>query len=229
MAARWARVAGWLGRALAFVGLALAAWYVVLQAAPHPLFAHVVREGRFRLYSDRPITADDRRALRLADERISACEFDDPALMHEVFVCHDSARFVLLAGTNAEVLGITNFFNVSIVRADTARSLGSLIVHERVHALVARRYGVLGRWLIPRWKEEGICEYVSGETGYDVKRGLELLRAGQREEDGGFLYFTYWLAVKHLVEAEGLTLSQVVEAVREEAEVVRAAVAAREP
>ena len=212
------------GGAATLMAAALAAFHLTLQFAPHPVFAYSIREGRFTLYSDRPIGEGERRELVEAGRRIGRCEFDDPRFEHEVFLCHDEARFALFAWPQHGALGITNYFGVSFVKADTVRSLASLIAHERTHAMIAWRYGAFASWFIDDWKEEGICEYVSGETSYDVASGKALLRAGGRDDRPGFAYFTYWMAVKHLVESEGMTLTQIIETGRTRAEVLEKAV-----
>lgn len=204
----------------------LAAAYVLLLFTPHPAFGYSVREGRFVLYSDRPIGADEHAALVEAARRIRKCEFDDERMGHEVFLCHDEARFALFAWPQQEALGITNEFGVSFVKTDTRRSLASLIAHERTHAMIARRYSPFARWYIEHWKEEGVCEYVSGETSFDIESGKALLRAGQQDSRPAFKYFTYWLAVNYLVEAKGMTLSQVLESGLSEREVFDKAVEA---
>jgi len=217
-----------LGRAASFVLLSLAVMCTTLHCVPHVAFDYSAGEGRFVLHSDRPISAAEVRELRVAERRIRACEFDDPGVRHEVFLCHDAARFAFFAGLRHRSFGVTNALGFSYVRAGTKRSLASLIAHERTHALVAWRYGVLAPLVIEGWKEEGICEYVAGEITYDVERGKALLRAGRRGHSSAFRYFTYWLAVRHLVEVEGLTLSEVIDCERSEDDVLREAVEALE-
>lgn len=200
--------------------------YLVAQIAPHAAFVHVTEEGRFTLQSDRPISTTERTAMLEASKRILASGLDDPAMRHDVFLCHDAARFAFFAPFNRRGLGITNSFGVSFVRAGTKRSLASLIAHERTHAMLAHRYGVLARAWMEEWKLEGICEYVAGDISFDIKLGKSLLRAGQSDASNAFRYFTYWLAVRHMVEVKGLTLQQVIASKQSEAEAIRAAVEA---
>ncbi len=202
----------------------LASLYLLAQLAPQPAFAHEFTEGRFTLHSDRPFVAAERAALLEAAKRIQHSGLDDPTMRHDVFLCHDAARFAFFAPFKSDALGITNPFGVSFVKTGTKRSLASLIAHERTHALLARRYGHLGQARIAEWKQEGVCEYVAGDISYDVEAGKALLRAGRRENSGAFRYFTYWLAVRHLVEADGLTLQQVLASPKSEAEALRAAI-----
>lgn len=213
-------------QALRGVLFAAAALYAILQMAPHAVFAHTFIEGRFRLHSDRPIDASERAALLEAAQRIQASGFDDPALQHEVFLCHDAGRFAIFAPLSREALGITNLVGVSFVRAGTKRSLASLIAHEWTHTLLARSYGALGHMMLAEWKREGVCEVVAGEISYDVEKGKAMLRAGHREDSGAFRYFTHWLAVRGLVEDKGLTLQQVISQPRSEAEALEAAIEA---
>src|SRR5262245_56154179 len=92
----------------AIVTAALATSYTVLHLVPYPAFAYSIREERFTLYSDWPIGADEHQELVEGARRIEQCEFDDPRIRHQVFLCHDAERFVLFAWPLQKALGITN-------------------------------------------------------------------------------------------------------------------------
>ena len=204
----------------------LAALYLAAQIAPSPAFAFSAGEGRFILHSDRPIAAAELDSIQVAAKRIQACPFDDLAMRHDVFVCRDAGRLRFFTPISHGALGVTNVFGNSFVRSGPKRSLASLITHERVHAMLARRYGRLWSFFTPDWKQEGVCEYIAGDISYDVEVGKSMLLAGKFEDSGPFQYFKYWFAVRHLVDVEGLTLVQVLDTTMSEAEVLKVAVEA---
>lgn len=215
-----------LQSALRRVIAVLALIYVFLQIAPQIAFLHEWEDGRFTVYSDRPIGASEILALSAAKKKIEACPFDDPAMRHDVFLCHEEWRFRVFTPFSVGALGITNVFGNSFVKPGTKRSLASLIAHERVHDMLARRYGRLWSLKTPDWKEEGVCEYYAGDITFDVKAGKDMLLAGKSEDSGPFQYFKYWFMVRHLIDVEGMTSAKVFETNRGEAEVLRAAVEA---
>jgi len=198
--------------------------YLIIQAIPRPAFAFSIEAGRFALHSDRPIGEAERAALIEAGKRITECEFDDATMRHPVYLCHDATRFRIFAPMNTGALGITNTFGNSFVQPRTKRSLASLITHERVHAMLAKRYGRFWNLRTPEWMQEGVCEYIAGDLSYGVEAGKAMLIAGQSDDSASFRYFKHWFAVRFLVEIEGLTLAQVFEVRRSETDVLRAAV-----
>ncbi|HWE39359.1 MAG TPA: hypothetical protein VG406_22605 [Isosphaeraceae bacterium] len=100
------------------------------------------------------------------------------------------------------------------------RPLVGVIAHERVHALLERRYGALACSRMPTWKIEGYCEYVGGGTTIDAEEGKRLVRERRRDESGPARYFRHFIMVKYLLDVEGLDVDAVMAREFDEAEVL---------
>ena len=94
--------------------------------------------------------------------------------------------------------------------AHNQRSLHLVIAHECTHQLLRRRLGLLAAFRLPTWKNEGYCEYVAGNTSFDLAQGIELLASGNADSSPAFQYVKYYLAVRHILETEGFTVQQLV-------------------
>lgn len=227
---RWARA----GR----VALpAIVAAYLALLAFPEVLFAHQVSRGRFRVYSDEPIDARIGAVLDEATTLLAKSPLDDPAMVHRLFVCNGPFRGRLLAPRRRGSFGTTYTTwlrgNTILNRADVAsdvvfrqsprhnrRRLSRVIAHERVHALMERRYGTLACRRLPEWKREGYCEYVAGGPSLDVEEGRRRIREGTVDGSGPFRYFRSYAMTKYLLDVEGLGIDEVIARPFDEAELM---------
>jgi hypothetical protein len=233
----WLR-APWLRRVVRAGRLALpaiAAAYLLLLAFPDVLFAQQVTHGAFRVASDEPIDARIAAVLDAAAARLARSPLDDPRMEHRVYLCNTPLRWRLLAplargayGTTYALSGHSVLAHVDIP-ANLAyregprynrRPLDSLIAHERMHALMDRRYGVIACFRMPAWKKEGYCEFVAGHPSFDVEEGRRLIREGKEEDFGPFRYFRYYAMVKYLLDVERLSIDEVVSRQFDEAELM---------
>ena len=92
------------------------------------------------------------------------------------------------------------------------RPLSAVIAHERVHALMDRRYGAMACLRMPDWKKEGYCEAIAGSPSFDMDEGkrLMLMRQGKNDSSGPFRYFQYRLMVKYLLDVERLDIDEII-------------------
>lgn len=197
----------------------LIAGYLLLCARPGALFAHEVRHARFVVCSDAPLPARTTAILDDAAARLARAPFDDPTRVHRAYLCAAPWRMRLLAPGSVDAFAInhTNLGGAIIVnRCDVAadrvfvgehaRSLSGVLAHEASHGLLHERLGVLGALRLPKWKNEGYCDFVAGESTLDDATGWRLLRAGA---DDGSSQFFYWRArrmVEQLLVVEGVSI-----------------------
>ena len=202
----------------------VAAGYLVLLAYPGILLAHHVTHGAFRVDSDAPIDPRIAAVLDDAAARLARSPLNDPAMVHRVAICTTPPRRWLLAPRGRGAFGITYaVVGTSVLgRVDIPanlsyrdgprydrRPLSSVIAHERMHALLERRYGAITCWRLPTWKTEGYCEYVAGNPSCDVEEGKRLIRAGKEEASGPFRYFRYYAMVQYLLDVERRSVDEV--------------------
>jgi hypothetical protein len=203
----------------------IATAYLLLLAYPGILFAHHTSRGSFHVSSDAPIDPRIAEVLDDAAARLARSPLADPGMEHRLYICNTALRGWLLFprgrgafGTTYSLLGNTILNRVDIpanlvyrvAPRHERRPLGAVIAHERMHALMARRYGTIACWRMPAWKTEGYCEFVGGDPSFGVEEGKWLIREGRGEDSGPIRYFRYYAMVKYLLEVEGLTIDEVV-------------------
>jgi hypothetical protein len=184
-------------------------------------------QPRGDVYSEIPI---DRAIISILDEAaalMARSSLDDPGMEHRLFLCDSPLKRRLLAprtyasfGTTYSALlrrnTILNRTDVPanlVLRDATVRNrrlLSAVIAHERVHALIGRRYGDLACLRLPDWKKEGYCEYIAGSPSFDVEEGKRLVRQGRADPSAPYRYFRYGLMVRYLMDVEGLDIDEIV-------------------
>jgi hypothetical protein len=202
----------------------MAVWALLL-FFPHVLFAHSVRVGRFSIYSDEPIADSISTIVTLAEARLQTSPYHSPADRFSIHLANRRWRRLVLSPAGANAFGTSNLFTGHIVlnRCDVVadqcfndmpthnhRPLHSILAHECTHLLLGRRLGLLTAWRMPTWKNEGYCEYVAGDPSFEISRGMALLVAGRTDPSPAFDYLTYFLAVRHLLEVDGIPLERFV-------------------
>jgi hypothetical protein len=213
---RWARA----GRVAA---ASVAASYLLLLAFPDVLFAYHATRGNFRVSSEVPLDPRLAAVLDDAEARLARSPLNDPRMVHRLYVCDSPLRRWLLTpggrgsfGTTYAVIRTTVLERVDVrdnlsyrdAPRDNVRPLGSVIAHERMHALLDRRFGALACFRMPTWKTEGYCEFVAGDPSFDVAEGKRLICDGKDDDSGPFRYFRYHAMVKYLLEVEGLSVDE---------------------
>jgi len=88
---------------------------------------------------------------------------------------------------------------------NNSRSLSGVIAHEVTHLLIRQKYGTLAASMMPRWKNEGYCEYVAGDSTIPLEEGIRLWRENP-SDDSSYSYVKYHLMVKHLLEDEKMSV-----------------------
>jgi hypothetical protein len=203
----------------------LAVAYVALHAFPQLLFAHSLTTSGITFYSRAPLPPD---AAARADEvaaLLERCELAVADRHERVFVCDSPWLFGLFSPTSAGAFAFSVPLtdHVFVASADwsrdlasraapefNSRSLSAVVAHEITHGLIRHRLGLLRSVRLPDWVAEGYCDYVADESSFPTEQGLRLFASGERHPSASYRYFTYRLMVRHLVEDQHLSFSQVV-------------------
>jgi hypothetical protein len=215
--------------------LVLGLAYGGLFAFPGVLFAHHVAHGAFEVWSDVSIDPAIGPVLDDAERLLAKSPLHDPAMRHHVYLCNTPNRWALLAPGNSGSFGVTyaivghSVLNRSDVASNVVfrdaskhdrRPLSAVIAHERMHALIARRYGTIGSRFLPDWKVEGYCEVVAGGSSMDPAQGRKLIREGNYDGPGPMRYFRYRLMMQYLLEVEGRGVDEIMKGDFDEARVM---------
>jgi hypothetical protein len=211
---------------LAASGLvALVAAYLVLLAAPYPLFAYQAGLGNITVYSDHPIPSAINSVLGDTEARLARSPLNDLRVTHRIFVCNDHWRWVVFSnyqyrvgGVNYAVLNQNMFLrrvNIEHNRliggsgqeVEGERTLAHFFAHEIGHSL---EVNYLGRWAhfrLPVWKREGYADVVGGDGNFDYAAELEAFRRGDVSMDPlrSGLYSRYQLEVEYLFREKHLS------------------------
>ena len=89
------------------------------------------------------------------------------------------------------------------------RKFTSVLKHELSHIVLNEKYGLIKVILLPKWKIEGICEYVSEDSSFDIANGLKLFIEDKKENSASYKHFTYRLMVDYLINLKELSIDEV--------------------
>lgn len=196
--------------------------YVVLLIFPQVLFAHQVSYKNFDVYSRQPLDANIYKVLDSAEVRLEKSPFYDKNLTHKIFI---SDTFPLYAFLNPKGRGsfgnTTTGIGIMINRADVSRDwvfrnaeqdnkrpLSDVIAHETTHLLIQNKLGLRKAFALPRWKVEGYCEYVAGNTTIGFEEGTRRWKENS-DNDSTYLYFKYHQMVRYLLDDEKISVNEI--------------------
>jgi hypothetical protein len=194
--------------------------YVLLLVFPHPLFPYELTYRGFTVRSDQPLPTAIRSVLDSAAARLAAAAVHDGTAHHTIFLSGSYPKFALFAREHFGAFGIRSPIggHIFISKSDPERSvvvrfggdrnergLSGVITHEAVHGLLAKAPD--GRDL-PRWKEEGYAEYVTGESTFDYAEGVRLMAQGRNVDSNAFRYLKYRLLVEYLLDEKEVAFEE---------------------
>jgi hypothetical protein len=210
-------------------------------AYPEPLYPYHAELGRLSLHSDRAFDPLKARAI-LADveRRLAAVppEIADPHSSYRIFVSNAEWRRRLTflwaygaGGVNFYPIAGSVFLRQSDIDSDRVlrsdgtpapapRTLAYYAAHEIGHSLIGKRIGAITNWRLPKWKKEGLADYIGFGGDVDIDAMAAQLSAGNREFDPdlGF-YARYRLLVAYLIEREGWSVDRLLRSNISQAEV----------
>ena len=200
---------------------AVAIGYLFLITFPQVLLGNTVRHGSFVVYSrEAPDEAALAYVLDAAEQRLRTSPLYDAELPRRIYLTGSFGMYALFSnkayGSFANSLPLID--NILVNKADLAtdkvyiprsyhdsRSLSGVIAHETAHLFIRRRYGTLAATLMPRWKNEGYCEYIAGDSTIPLDEGIRLWRE-HPTDDTAYRYTKYHAMVKFLLEKEGMSV-----------------------
>lgn len=199
--------------------------YVGLQAFPQVLFPYNLTVQGITLYSRAPLPPEAAVCAEKAAELVQRSELAVPGRRERVFVCNSAWVFRLFGPTRSRVFAfsVPVTGHVFVASADLSRdlarraapdfntrSLSSVVAHEISHGLIRQRLGLVRAMRLPDWVAEGYCDYVARESSFPEAEGLRLFAAGVRDPSMSYRYFVFRQMVRHLIEDQHLSFSQVV-------------------
>lgn len=207
-------------RALTVLGVL----YTGLHLFPQVLFAHSITAEGITLYSRTALPAGATECVRRAAALVRQSELAVSGRTERVFICNSPWLFRLFkptAGGFAYSVPVTDcvFIADGDLAADVARwsapnystrSLSSLLAHEITHGLIRHRLGLVRGVLLADWVSEGYADYVARESSFPETEGLRRFKSGERHPSMSYRYFEYRLMVRHLIDTQRFTFSQVV-------------------
>ena len=184
-------------------------------------------EAEFHKACDEAMEAISHSELYNADIKISVL-FCPGHAAYKLLVCNPLDTSIGLKRSltpfNVIVVNKTSFAEMTAfggAKANNERQLTSLLSHETAHVF-ARKSGLVN-FRTPSWKEEGICEYIAGESSYPVQEGWRHFLAGETVESHSYDYFLYRVAVTYMRDEEGLSFADIVADKRKQQEVLDSA------
>lgn len=165
--------------ALGLVASLIAIYFIASLFHPQLLlFPHARMVGDTPVYSDHPIADDAEAVIDRANARVRTSAIFDPGVLnHPVFLTDGGWRWHLLSFQTLKAFAQTRPLSDAIVvnRSSpardrvwsgngTERDLSSVIAHERTHALIRKRFGLLASAAYPVWAVEGYCDHVAGSS-----------------------------------------------------------------
>lgn len=207
-----------------------AAGLYLIASLLHPpllLFPHKRMVGTTAVYSESPIPDEIEGVVGRADTLVRTSPLFTPDVLERpVYLTNGGFRWGLLTmGSKALAISrpvvetiVVNRSNVSSdqvwnsVDSFPARDLSGVIAHERTHALIRQRFGLLGSRLYPTWVVEGYCDHVSGPGSMSDETAAELVAKGRRTP--GLYYYESRKRVERELEANGGSVDELFRASR---------------
>ncbi|WP_139315001.1 hypothetical protein, partial [Saccharicrinis aurantiacus] len=129
----------------------------------------------------------------------------------EVFNCKTDNEFLFFSMiTHRNSFAITKPFtktiyiapsnintNITRARQGGERVYTSVLYHELTHLSLNKKYGLLKTLLTPKWKIEGICEFIANDSSFDIEEGMRLIKNNTPDSSYSFKYFTYRIAIDY--------------------------------
>ncbi len=211
-------VVGLLVAVIVSLAATISVIYLIASLFHPPLlrFPHIRMVGATPVYSESPIPDEIEGVVGRADTLVRTSPLFAPDVLERpVYLTNGGFRWRLLTfGSTALAISrpvvetiVVNRSKVSTdqvwnsVDSFPARDLSGVIAHERTHALIRRRFGLLGSRRYPIWVVEGYCEHVSGSGAMSDETAAELIAQGRRTP--GLYYYESRKRVERELEANG--------------------------
>lgn len=196
----------------------LAVLYSIFALFHPPLlfFPYQRMVGGTPIYSESPIPDEIGRVVVRADSLVRTSPLFTPGVLERpIYLTNGGLRWrVLTLGSKALAISrppteaiVVNRSSVATdqvwnsVDSFPARDLSGVIAHERTHALIRQRFGLLRSRLYPTWLVEGYCDHVSGSSSLSDEAAARLIAEGRRTP--GLFYYESRKRVERELEVNG--------------------------
>lgn len=180
------------------VGIVLGAAFLLLASplvAPQLLaFPHKTDTSIGTIWSEEELSPQSLAHIaRQTEVRLATSPLAGPNEHRPIFITNGGWRWLWLAQTSSGAFALTRPFSKAVIvnRVDPAtgivsngqsiggdRKLSAVLAHEFTHGIIRREFGIVASQLFPRWKVEGYCDYVAGESSLDAEEVEQLEREG---------------------------------------------------
>ena len=200
---------------------------ITFKCAAYSRYDGWANETEFRTVCDEAMKAISRSELYTADIKIYVL-FCTGHISYKLLLVNPFANSIGFKRTLTPAniilinkLGQENMPSYSGETEADARKLPSILTHETTHVF-SHKSG-LANTFTPSWKEEGICEYVAGESSFPVQEGWQHFLADEHVKARSYTYFLYRVAVTYMRDVEGLSFPGIVADKRKQQEVLDSA------
>ena len=196
--------------------------YITTTFYPVFLFDKKTKHDNYFIYSDNE--TDFGNVVNTIDSLLQKSEIYE-TYDFEIALCDSYSKYAFLSNIAYDSFGIaksfTNFIILSktdiknnliiaATKANNKRKISTVLAHEITHILISKHYG-LYRFIIPKWKEEGYCEYIANDSSYDTGKGIENFINQETDNTLSYDYFKYRLCITYLIDVKEKSFSQIVE------------------
>ncbi|WP_339873067.1 hypothetical protein [uncultured Brevundimonas sp.] len=207
--------------ALRLIGLLIAAIFISSLFNPQLLlFPYVRMIGQTTVYSDVPIPDAAAAVIDSADALVSRSALFEPGVLtHPVFLTDGGWRWHVLSFQTLKAFAQTRPLSRAIVvnRSNLARDkvwagpagerdLSAVIAHERTHALIRAKFGILADRSYPRWVVEGYCDHVAGSSTLSDEAAATLVAEDRRTP--ALFYYQSRKRVEAVLQENGGSVEQ---------------------
>lgn len=100
------------------------------------------------------------------------------------------------------------------------RNTVDIIMHEMAHSYLKQKYGFFKSYNMPKWKQEGFCEYIAQSSSMPKEEALKILNDSnleskvQKYDDittKRYQYYTYRAAFEYLIRIKKMSVDEIIE------------------
>lgn len=205
---------------LSLVILAFLVLYGSLIKFPQILFPYSISYKNINIYSNTNISSSIYSLIDTVNSKLRQSEFFTKKITHNIFICNNQLLYSILSYPSKSTFAGNNILtgNILIAKADIdnnqsyrlmddkSRELSNLMTHEITHSLLYNYLGFRNYFKLPKWKNEGYCDFIAKSSTLDRKTEIESICAGKNEKS----YSYYRLAIEYIMEGKKLSMKEII-------------------
>lgn len=193
---------------------------------PKPIFQKELRYKYFSINYDSPVdTMKLRVLLDSADKRLNHKNISFTTVQN-IYIPSSKNKLMFLSLSKPTFFGLNYNFNKILINNTNIdsnlvqsysekynkRAFTGVIEHELTHTYLREKLGWFHfQFLLPNWKNEGYCDYISNGGSFPIQKGIELLKNDQTDDSHSFEYFIYFVRVKYLLDIKKVDINTLFE------------------